>query len=568
MLKRLKTTMAVILALSVLQSTIVLHESTKNQEIKDSFFTGQASAETLSAPIVVNHKSTGLSNFKNIPSNWIDTAKNKLVIAYEHTSHGSQLVTGMTDLVGFAGTQYSFSSDKETNKLELRDNPFGWNNLTEPDSSNWSEGTVTYLKEHPEVNVMMWSWCGGVSECSQTDINNYLNTMNSLENEFPNVKFVYMTGHLDGTGVNGNLNQRNEQIRTYVKSHNKILYDFADIESYDPDGNEFLSKNANDNCDYTGGNWCTQWQDKHVLGVDWFETSTAHSQSLNGNLKAYAAWSLFSRLAGWSGSTESQYFKVSYNGNGNGGGTVPVDNNKYIQNSKATILGNTGSLVKTGYVFAGWNTAANGNGTGYSAGTSVLINGADITLYAQWITISPAVGTFIKAAPANLTAIITAPNKTTNPVIGIYNGTTRLVAGTDHVIVPTTTGYTFTLYSSYLSKLTSNTVIILKFKNGSSLTYTVVLGATMSPTSGTFTKTAPANLTSVITAPNKVANPIIGVYNGTTRLVAGTDEAVIPTATGYTFTLYKSFLSKLTSNTVITLKFKDGSSLNYTVNLK
>ena len=31
-----------------------------------------------------------------------------------------------------------------------------------------------------------------------------------------------------------------------------------------------------------------------------------------------------------------------------------------------TVLGNTGSLVKTGYTFAGWNTAANGSGTAYA----------------------------------------------------------------------------------------------------------------------------------------------------------------------------------------------------------
>ena len=54
--------------------------------------------------------------------------------------------------------------------------------------------------------------------------------MNQLEIDYPNVKFVYMTGHLDGSGANGNLNLRNEQIRAYARANNKILYDFADIE--------------------------------------------------------------------------------------------------------------------------------------------------------------------------------------------------------------------------------------------------------------------------------------------------------------------------------------------------
>ncbi|MDP4177844.1 MAG: leucine-rich repeat protein [Bacillota bacterium] len=261
---------------------------------------------------------------------------------------------------------------------------------------------------------------------------------------------------------------------------------------------------------------------------------------------------------------------VSYNGNGNTSGTVPVDNNVYAPGSKASLLNNTGSLIKTGYVFSGWNTAADGSGTSYPANTSILMNGTDIKLYAQWKiqSISPSTGTFTKAAPNNLTTVITAPYKATNPVTGVYNGTTRLTCGTDQVISPTATGYTLILYKSYLSKLTSNTIITVKFKDGSSLNYNVVLGASLSPTTGTFTKAAPNNLTTVITAPNKAANPVTGVYNGTTRLICGTDQVITSTATGYTLTLYKSYLSKLTSNTVITVKFKDGSFLNYTVNVK
>ncbi len=166
-----------------------------------------------------------------------------------------------------------------------------------------------------EVNVVIWSWCGQVSTATEENINTYLNLMSGLENDYPNVKFVYMTGHLDGTGVNGNLNQRNEQIRNYCVANGKILYDFNDIESYDPDGNYYLDKYANDNCDYDSDgngsldkNWAIDWQSSHTLNVDWYECTAAHSQPLNGNLKAYAAWWLWASLAGWdtaSGTGES-----------------------------------------------------------------------------------------------------------------------------------------------------------------------------------------------------------------------------------------------------------------------
>jgi PKD repeat protein len=112
-----------------------------------------------------------------------------------------------------------------------------------------------------------------------------------------------MTGHLDGSGTGGNLNARNEQIRAYVRENGKVLFDFADIESYDPDGNYFLDRGADDGCNYDSGNWAVEWQDAHTEGVDWYSCSAAHTEPLNANLKAYAAWWLWARLGGWDGTT-------------------------------------------------------------------------------------------------------------------------------------------------------------------------------------------------------------------------------------------------------------------------
>ena len=123
--------------------------------------------------------------------------------------------------------------------------------------------------------------------------------MSQLEEDYPDVRFVYMTGHIDGSGLAGNLHVRNQQIRDYCDANDKMLYDFADIESYDPDGTYFGDKNVTDSCDYDGGNWATEWQDSHTQGVDWYNCDSAHSQPLNANHKAYAAWWLWARLAGW-----------------------------------------------------------------------------------------------------------------------------------------------------------------------------------------------------------------------------------------------------------------------------
>ncbi len=60
-------------------------------------------------------------------------------------------------------------------------------------------------------------------------------------------------------------------------------------------------KHSTDTYDYDGGNWAMEWQDSHTEGVYWYYCSPAHTQPLNGNLKAYAAWWLWARLAGWAG---------------------------------------------------------------------------------------------------------------------------------------------------------------------------------------------------------------------------------------------------------------------------
>jgi hypothetical protein len=260
--------------------------------------------EDVSRNSVIDHTSTKLGS---IPSVWITTAKQNLHIAYGHTSHGSQLTDGMTGLVSFKGTAYSWNNGGSGGALDLHDYAMS-GDLGAPDRTTWAALTRNYLSANKDVNVIIWSWCGEVSTATETDINTYLNLMTSLENDFKNVKFVYMTGHLDGTGLTGNLHLRNEQIRNYCKSNDKILFDFADIECYNPDGVYFGDKKPNDACDYDKNsdgtleaNWATEWQNAHSQGTDWYSCSSAHSQPLNANQKAYAAWWLWARLAGWDG---------------------------------------------------------------------------------------------------------------------------------------------------------------------------------------------------------------------------------------------------------------------------
>ena len=257
---------------------------------------------------IIDHNCTIL---QNIPVTYINLARVNLHIAYEHTSHGSQIIDGMTGLYNWKGSTYAWNDGGINGALDINDHGItGGSDLGSPDWTSWASSTRTYLNNpaNSNVNVVMWAWCSQVSTATESNINTYLSLMSGLESEFPRVKFVYMTGHLDGTGVSGVLHLRNEQIRNYCRNNNKILYDFADIESYDPDGSYFLNRRANDNCDYDSNgdaimdrNWAIDWQNSHTVNVYWYYCNSAHSQPLNANRKAYAAWWLWARLAGWNG---------------------------------------------------------------------------------------------------------------------------------------------------------------------------------------------------------------------------------------------------------------------------
>jgi len=262
-------------------------------------------------PLIIDHTCTDISQ---IPESAIEQAKNNLHIAYGHTSHGSQLTTGMSGLVGFAnngGLGLSLPTDifvwnngGTGGALDLHDNAMAGDCGYYP---QWVDETKAYLDDpsHTDVNVIIWSWCGQVDDkyAAGTLDSEYLTPMSQLEADYPSVKFIYMTGHVDHWDDSNN-KAANQMVRDYCISNNKVLYDFADIESYDPDGTFY--EFPHDNCDYyesvSGsklGNWAIEWQNSHTEDVDWYDCISAHSQPLNANRKAYAAWWLWARLAGW-----------------------------------------------------------------------------------------------------------------------------------------------------------------------------------------------------------------------------------------------------------------------------
>jgi hypothetical protein len=274
--------------------------------------------------LIIDHTCVDITK---IPESAILAAKDSLHIGYGHTSHGRQIVTeGMAGLVNFA--------NNGGKGLSLPDSIFAWNNggsggaLDLHDYAmsgdcgyypDWVDNTRSYLGEpdgttgrginNPDVNVIMWSWCGQVDgHYSSGHLWDwYLEPMTELEEDYTGVVFIYMTGHVD---INDDANNKaaNDSIRSYCENNDKVLFDFADFDCHDPEGTYY--EFCHDNCNYYDtvggtllGNWATEWQDAHTEGVDWYDCGAAHSQSLNANQKAYGAWWMWARLAGWDGST-------------------------------------------------------------------------------------------------------------------------------------------------------------------------------------------------------------------------------------------------------------------------
>ena|GEM_PF-2564714 len=234
--------------------------------------------------LIVDHLAA--VDFDLIPEAYVDVAKSGYRIFYGHTSHGSQIVTGMSMVDTGPGTL----SIEENDGVDLgHEGDLSWVDITRD------------VLDRPggDINMVMWSWCGGVSDNTEVGIDAYLDAMDELESDYGGVVFVYMTGHLDDTGPSENLYARNNQIRDYCTANDKVLFDFADIESYDPDGSYY--PDGSDWCE-----WCDDWCASHSCptGECVNNDHCAHSHCFNCYQKGRAFWWMMARLVGWSGSAD------------------------------------------------------------------------------------------------------------------------------------------------------------------------------------------------------------------------------------------------------------------------
>lgn len=183
-----------------------------------------------------NHEYVALDE---IPESCIDQIKSNVIFHYAHRSHGAQITTGAESLEA-GNPLYGF----ETGYLEIPDTTNVirvWDGMSDSDlveaDGYWAtaaglEDVRTILTNNPSIRYTSWAWSFEISSQTEDSINRYLTAMSNLEQEFPDVTFIYMTGTAQDEYQGANRTARNQQIRDYTQQNGRILYDFEDLDAW------------------------------------------------------------------------------------------------------------------------------------------------------------------------------------------------------------------------------------------------------------------------------------------------------------------------------------------------
>lgn len=266
---------------------------------QNALITIQRVAAAVSAirPIIVDHASTDLAR---IPPAWIERARKTLSLYYGHTSYGSQITNGLQRLQSQYGSNYNVAIGPQ---LAVDSGPLRLLTATTYDwNPDFYPTVARIVKANPAINVVMYTWCGQAATARWREIlNEYLDNMQSLEKQYPNVTFVYTTGNAQEKDCPGCVrHQFNQQLRQFVKDNKKVLFDFGDLDVW----------YKSDVRTYSTPSWCSNYGCTPASPIpfehpQWgggdYNNPCGHTTYESCDNKAKAMWWLLARIAGWDG---------------------------------------------------------------------------------------------------------------------------------------------------------------------------------------------------------------------------------------------------------------------------
>jgi len=263
-----------------------------------------------------------------------------------------------------------------------------------------------------------------------------------------------------------------------------------------------------------------------------------------GNLILYAQWSLKSST-------------LTFDTNGGSGSVSPV---VAVTGSIVTLPNPT--LTRAGYTFAGWNTAADGTGTSYTAGSGTFTLSANTTLYAKWtlgqtvsvvltdpdtytLTLSGIPAQIATSSPALTFSAVTegaAPTSyrwTIDPSVTLTNPTTATV-GIDPSILTSGTVYSLTLIERIGDHWYSGSSAFLAFRLATGETSIDSQGVVYSVSGTTCSVTSsPLATGAVVIPPSFGGYPVVAIltdaFKGNTAITSVTVPSTVTSIGAHAF---------------------------------
>jgi hypothetical protein len=268
--------------------------------------TGTQSGEPTATPadtqtfegVIADH--TSLASFESIPDAYLQAAA-ALDTLFMHQSVGNNIDNlGLGCLAGLHDDpdMPEECSVYAQNPYQPYDNRnWNWQMWDEPmaDAIAKTDQWVSVVNaQQQNYQVLGMKFCF-VDSWNQ-DFTYYRTNMEQLQQAYPQKIFIWATESLyaqsdmDDPGFYlpnaQNIQDFNQQLRAYAQANNIFLYDLADIESHDPDGNYCQSHDIEALCEvYNGG-----------IGG-----GGSHPGAVGSIRLAKGFWYLMARIAGWNG---------------------------------------------------------------------------------------------------------------------------------------------------------------------------------------------------------------------------------------------------------------------------